>query len=306
MHNEMTEMRTARLAAGLWSGITGHLVPFGTSASSVFGVRANGITHFLRLTKRSFRSLEDVRDEMAFLAHLHVCGVRVAMPVPSIDGRVAEEVNDYVAALFQRARGFYVEPGRYWTEALFREWGRAMARQHDASCTFRFPSGGWRQNWRQEPVLVEGLTRIQAADIELSRVADKLLTELQTHAGVLGEVGAIHADIAPQNFRYEPQSGITAFDFDNCCRHWFLYDLAVSMSVLRLRSQREQLVRWIIEGYQELRLLPGEPVLFGLLLRLRLLDVYCDRLYSFGTAPGSEQMNTLRDLRERLIRGKAW
>jgi Ser/Thr protein kinase RdoA (MazF antagonist) len=100
--------------------------------------------------------------------------------------------------------------------------------------------------------------------------------------------------------------GITSFDFDNCCRHWFLYDLAASQSALRLRPDREKLVQWIIEGYQELRPLPGDRRLFGLLLRLRFLYIYCDRLYSFGSTPRPEQMDILRSFRDRLISGDVW
>ena len=62
------------------------LVPFGTSSSSVFGVRVNGATHFLRLTSQSFRSVDDVTDELSFLHHLFSHGVHVAMAVPSIHG----------------------------------------------------------------------------------------------------------------------------------------------------------------------------------------------------------------------------
>jgi Ser/Thr protein kinase RdoA (MazF antagonist) len=116
----------------------------------------------------------------------------------------------------------------------------------------------------------------------------------------------IHADLGPQNFRYHPEIGITAFDFDNCCRHWFLYDIAVSLSVLRLRPEREQLVQWIFEGYRDVRPFPGDPGTLRLLLRLRLLYVYCDRLYSFGLAPGPDQTNILRAFRDRLILNDVW
>jgi Ser/Thr protein kinase RdoA (MazF antagonist) len=306
--NETTMLQTARIALGLWSGLHRDiLVPFGTSASSVFGVRTNGTTHFLRLTDRSFRSLDDVTGEMSFLAHLHSHNVQVALPILSIHGRAVEDVGDHVAALFRRAPGVRVTPeGAHWNEPLFREWGRALARQHAAARTFLNCSFGWRQDWRREPVLVEGLARIQATDNELAQISDRVLAELEAHASVLGEMGTIHADMAPQNFRYEPRLGITAFDFDNCCRHWFLFDIAVSQSVLRLRQDREKLVQWIIEGYQELRPLPGDRHLSGLLLRLRLLYVYCDRLYSFGPTPRPAQMEILRGFRGRLISGDVW
>ena len=306
--NETAMLRTARVALGLWTGLHRDiLVPFGTCASSVFGVRMNGTTHFLRLTDRSFRSLDDVTGEVSFLAHLDSHSVQVALPILSIHGRAVEEVGSHFAVLFRRAPGVHVMPdGAHWNEVLFREWGRALARQHAAARTFPDCSLGWRQDWRREPVLVEGSATIQATDDELAQISDKVFTELEAHASGLGEIGTIHADMAPQNFRYEPRLGITPFDFDNCCRHWFLYDIAVSQSVLRLRQDREKLVQWILEGYQELRQLPGDRHLSGLLLRLRLLYVYCDRLHSFGPTPRPAQMDVLRGFRDRLISGDVW
>jgi Ser/Thr protein kinase RdoA (MazF antagonist) len=302
------ETEAARLALDLWSGTCREvLVPFGRSASSVFGVRAEGRTHFLRLTDPSFRTPEDVGDELAFLAHLQAHGVLVAMPVASRRGRMVEGAGGQLATLFRRAPGLHVRPdSAHWTKALFLAWGRALAGQHEAARTFRNPSSGWRQDWRREPVLVQGLAAISATDPDLAKAADDLLTEVAASAPALGEVGTVHADMAPQNFRFDRQNGLTAFDFDNCCRHWFLYDLAVSQSVLRGRPERETAVAWLVEGYREIRPLPGERSLIGLLLRLRLLYVYCDRRYSFGPVPGPAQRAILDGLRARLIDGPVW
>src|SRR5215467_4096522 len=308
MDNNTSILQAAVAALSLWPGARQKLlVPFGTSASSVFGVRLNGATHFLRLTSRSFRSVDDLTDELSFLYHLCSHGVRVAMPALSIRDRNMEEVGDYVATLFRRARGLRVTPdSRLWNSAFFREWGRTLAFQHQAAGTFCSPLSGWRRDWRVEPVLIEGLKSIRANDEQLAHCVDDILAGLDLQSDTFGEVGMIHADLAPQNFRYDPDVGITAFDFDNCCRHWFLYDIAVSLSVLRLRSEREQLVQWIFEGYRDLRPFPGEPASLRLLLRLRLLYVYCDRLCSFGAAPEPDQTNILHALRDRLILGDVW
>jgi Ser/Thr protein kinase RdoA (MazF antagonist) len=308
MDRNTSTLRAATAALSLWSGARQKLVvPFGTSASSVSGVRINGTTHFLRLTRQSFRNIDDVTDELSFLYHLCSHGVRVAMPVPSIHNRSVERVGDYLASLFRRSPGLRVRPeARLWNRAFFREWGRTLAFQHQAAGTFCNLLSGWRQDWRRDPVLVEGLIYIRTNDEQLAHCADAILAELDLQGGALGEVGMIHADLAPQNFRYDPEIGITAFDFDNCCRHWLLYDMAVALSVLRVRPEREQLVQWIFEGYRDLRPFPGDPGLLRLLLRLRLLYVYCDRLYSFGVTPGPEQTNILRGFRDRLILGEVW
>jgi Ser/Thr protein kinase RdoA (MazF antagonist) len=301
-------LQAAMAALKLWpSARQSVLVPFGTSASSVFGVRVDGATHFLRLTSQSFRSVDDATDELSFLHHLCSHGVDVAMPVPSIHDQNVERVGDYLATLFRRAPGLRLTPNaRLWDMAFFREWGRTLAAQHQAARTFCNPSSGWRQDWRREPVLVEGLKCIRANDEKLAYCIDAIFAKLDSQGDTFGEVGTIHADLGPQNFRYDPELGITAFDFGNCCRHWFLYDIAVSLSVLRLRPERERLVQWILESYGDLRPFPGDVGSLRLLLCLRLLYVYCDRLCSFGVAPSPDQTNTLRVLRERLILGDVW
>jgi Ser/Thr protein kinase RdoA (MazF antagonist) len=308
MDRNTSTLQAAMAALKLWSGARKNLlVPIGTSASSVFGVRLNGATHFLRLTSQSFRSVDDATAELSFLHHLRSRGLHVAMPVPSIHDQNVETVGDYLATLFCRAPGLRVTPeARLWKRAFFWEWGHTLASQHQAAHAFCNPLSGWRQDWRREPVLVEGLKHIRANDEQLTYCADDILAELDLQSDTFGEVGMIHADLGPQNFRYDPELGITVFDFDNCCRHWFQYDIAVSLSVLRLRPDREQLVQWIFEGYRHLRPLPGDLSSLRLLLRLRLLYVYCDRLHSFGVSPRPDQTNILHDFRNRLILGDVW
>src|SRR5215510_11148699 len=308
MNGNTSTLQAAMAALKLWSDARQNLlVPSGASASSVFGVRINGATHFLRLTSQSVRSADDVADELSFLHHLCSHGVRVAMPVPSIHDRGVERVGDYLATVFRRAPGLRLTPEtRLWERAFFQEWGRTLAFQHEAARSFCTPSSGWRRDWRRERVLVEGLKHIRVNDEQLAHCVDATFAELDSQGDACGEVGTIHADLGPQNFRYDPEIGITAFDFDNCCRHWFLYDIAVALSVLRLRPERERLVQWIFEGYRDVCPLPGDPGLLRPLLRLRLLYVYCDRLCSFGIAPSPDQTNILRGFRDRLIHSDVW
>jgi hypothetical protein len=69
---------------------------------------------------------------------------------------------------------------------------------------------GWRRDWRREPVLVEGLKHIRANDKQLTCCVDAILAGVDLQGGTFGEVGMIHADLGPQNFRYDPELGITA------------------------------------------------------------------------------------------------
>ena len=302
----VAEYERASEALRRWSGdqdssiIRQESIPL--TENAVFAVESDGDTGFLRLTDPDWRTLEDTEEELAFLAHLSACGVRVALPIPSLAGRTVEDVGGAVAVLFRRAPGLHIMPSDAgWSEDLFREWGRTMARQHEAARSFHVPSTGWRQDWRLEPVMREGLARIEAREGRLARAATDMLAKLEQCTSALGEVGMIHADLAPQNFRYDRQVGITTFDFANCCRHWFLYDLAVSRYALRRSPEPERFVAWMVDGYQELGPLPGDHNLVDLLLRLRTLYVYCDRLKRFGDAPDPDQLETLREIRTRFL-----
>jgi Ser/Thr protein kinase RdoA (MazF antagonist) len=155
MDRNNSTLQAAMAALTLWSSARQNLlVPFGTSASSVFGVRVNGATHFLRLTRQSFRSIDDATDELSFLHHLSSHRVRVAMPVPSIHDQNVEKVGDYLATLFRRAAGLRMTPeARLWNRAFFREWdapSRSSTRRHVPSATRRLAGveiGGKNRCW---------------------------------------------------------------------------------------------------------------------------------------------------------------
>ena len=273
------------------------------AVNAVLEVRRGRSTSFLRLAPASRRSRADVACELAFVGHLARRGCRVARPVPSSSGSLVEEVGGWLAAMFERAPGAPVEPGGpRWGEAMLRAWGEALARQHRAAQGFEVPAATWRRDWRAEPVLVRGIETLGRTDPAAHEAARRVLEAVEGHAEGLGTVGMIHADLAPQNFRWSPLGGVTAFDFDNACRHWLLHDLAVARSVLARFDHPERLLGWIASGYEAVAPLPGDPGLIDVLARLRLLYVLCDRL---GTAEGSgsgSQGEALRGLRARLLR----
>jgi len=177
---------------------------------------------------------------------------------------------------------------------------------HRAASPFSTDGLGWRSDWQAEPVLAEGLFRIRASDAPLAAMLDRLWRQVDDEEEAFGESAMVHADYAPQNIRYLPSGAITIFDFANCCRHWLLYDLAVSMHVLRHAADREMLRSWVIEGYRSAGALPGDLGLLDLLLQLRSVYVYCDRLFRFGRTPSADQSANLEQIRQPLLAGRAW
>ena len=293
----------AREIANLWSldqNIA--MVSQNDPEHSVFAVRQAGETCFLRLYDPAWSSLADIDAEIGFVAHLSGQGVRVSEPIRSSKGRMVEGLGYTAAAMFRLAPGQHVEPSDpEWNEALFRDWGRTIARHHEAARTFPVPTKTWRADWHLEPLLREGLDQIEKDDTDLAREAHTLLSELERHVPEIGEVGMVHADHAPQNFRYDLEAGITTFDFANCCRHWFLHDIAIAVYSVQRAPNFVGITEWIMDGYRELMPLPGEISLLPFLLRMRILYVYCDRLKRFGNSPDAVQITTLLNIRNRFM-----
>ena len=98
---------------------------------------------------------------------------------------------------------------------------------------------------------------------------------------------------------------LTAFDFDNCCRHWLMYDLVVARSVLAKFADADRSMRWIIAGYEARTPLPGDLHLANLLGRVRLLYVLCDRLCMAGNAGTGVSAADVGRLRTRFLQAVA-
>ena len=273
------------------------------AVNAVLEVRTGCGATFLRLTPTSWRSRADIACELAFVRHLARGGCRVARPAPSRSGALVEKTGGWLAALFEEAPGALVEPGGPgWGEAMLRAWGEALGRQHRAQADFEPPTGTWRRDWRAEPVLVQGIEALTRTDPAAHEAARHVLAAVEEHVEDLGPIGMIHADFAPQNFRWSPSGGVAAFDFDNCCRHWLLYDLAVAQSVLARLDDADRLMGWVVDGYEAVAPLPGDLGLIDILMRLRLLYVLCDRLWVAETYGLDGRGDALRRLRERLLR----
>ena len=104
------------------------------------------------------------------------------------------------------------------------------------------------------------------------------MNTVEDRASSFGQTGFIHADFAPQNYRCKRNTDLTAFDLDNCVRHWLAYDLAVAVSILTRSQEGEESIHQLLTGYQEIAPLPCAREALQELAKLRALYVLCDRI----------------------------
>jgi Ser/Thr protein kinase RdoA (MazF antagonist) len=257
---------------------------------------------FLRLTHAGHRSLSQLSAELDFIRYLTRHGYHASPPVPSRRGNLIETLStddaDFYACVFEAAPGAHVGVGSSdWGEALFEEWGRSLAALHVLSRRYA-PARPRRYRWDEDDVLVNAATYIPPGETSALRAHDEVmrrLSELPTGRGF----GLIHGDLCRVNFNYDGRR-ITAFDFDDCCYHWFVYDLVCALAPASFRPPEERRAYrgWMVGGYG--RLLPlGESWQsdFDLLLRLRHVYLFALHLRNWG---GAVEQHPKRELLERL------
>jgi Ser/Thr protein kinase RdoA (MazF antagonist) len=303
----------ALAAAELWELDKHTIEHIGDFGNSVYLARRDGQKLILRLTEPSFRSLAENQAELDHIVHLHACDVRVSVPLASQTGALVEQVTigerSLLASACTFAPGVYVDSQSvYWGEAFFRAWGAALGSIHRASRSFR-PAGPRRWHWMDELLFVNAYSLIPADDTPSLYELETLLGWFQRLPASDATFGMTHADFGPRNFNYDPRLGVTAFDFGNCCYHWYISDLAIALSTLRRlpHDERQRNRDWLLAGYQEVYpIQPGLLAEIDWFIRLRILYVYLDRLMLFGPNPSAEQQQTLSQLRANVHQRFRW
>lgn len=300
----------ARTAAPLWDVQPEALRHVADRGNSVWFCDDGAFPRVLRLTDPAHRSIDECRAELEYLMHLHAEEVPVAPPIASREGNLLEPIelngDTRAASVFCYAPGIEVHRDTpHWTQPFFQAWGHALGQLHAASSRFQPRSPARRWHWRDEYWIAKARDFLPSEDTRSISIFEGLMESLGDIEESSENFGMIHADFAPQNFHYDPQKGITAFDFGNCCYHWYASDLAISFSTLTDRDQDEQLRlrSWILDGYRLARpFTEFDEGLVPRLMRLRTVYVYLSRLWYFGAHPTPEQQETLRLLQGRVHR----
>lgn len=239
--------------------------------------------YFLRLTHREHRQHDQIQAELDFILYLSGVHLRVARPIASSTDHLIETISsDFFACVFEAAPGSLVEVGSNdWNEKLFHAWGDFMARMHRAAEVY-VPAGPRRFSWDEDPVIVNFDKHLPTTETSARKEFDRVLNYLASQSPE--NFGLIHGDLCRVNFHYDG-TDLIAFDFDDCCYHWFIYDLvcALSPAMFRPKEERRAYRNWFVEGYQTQKSLSENwNEHFHWLLRLRSLYIFAHYLRQAG------------------------
>ena len=132
-------------------------------------------------------------------------------------------------------------------------WGKTMARLHELSRSFHERPGFQRPEWWA--FTIPGCRAADVAlDPHISELRQRLLAWLRSMQPEPLHYAMVHGDFERTNFLIE-NDGIRLFDFDDCCRHRFVWDIACALWVFRDASfqERKRFLGWFLDGYATAR-----------------------------------------------------
>jgi len=218
----------------------------------------------VRLTPPSHRTRIEIEGELAFQIFLYSKGFSVAKPIQSQRSKHVEEIkstqNSFFASVFNKIQGERVTDEFSKTPDFLRAWGKYLGELHNLSEQHgSLNLKVQRSDWKNDSIRILSETAVQRApEICRKRFIEctDWLESLEKKSSIFG---LVHGDLHRGNFFYNDQT-ITSFDFDDSCYHWFLYDLAASLSsVLKAAEteiERSSIIQDFVNGYMIVREIP--------------------------------------------------
>src|SRR6185312_4814204 len=208
-------MEDAKKEVFRWNGDARSVEHIGDRGNSVFSFRnSQGNLQILRFTDPEFRSFDELLAELDFVSRLHSDGVPVAAGIPTEDGAWAFQTECssgmLICSSISYASGIDVQEGSpYWTADFFKEWGRNLALIHKSAVSFdpRVDQPK-RWQWDREILIRNAHDLIPVEDTRSREEFHELIARCKALPKSSSTFGLIHADHAPQNFRYDISNGV--------------------------------------------------------------------------------------------------
>ncbi len=298
-------------AIELWRGNPNSLRHVSHSANYVFSFTESGKKQYLRLTPTNARTKNQIEAELDFVAFLRRGCINAMLPIPSVAGRLIEEINyaenALFACVFEEAEGerFSYDSAED-NKKHFKLRGKTLGQIHALSKNY-VPSDNLRRFvWDEDRLLLETSRFLPKSEKIIWRELDALKEQLKDYPKSAETFGLIHGDFGETNYRCQNER-LNIFDFDDCCYHWFLYDLALTIYPHGGRKEGLQVLDWLLEGYSEY--VPSTVTLANLTIFCQWRLVYMFLVYArkLGFDNLSEQQKTwFAQKRENIACGYKW
>jgi Ser/Thr protein kinase RdoA (MazF antagonist) len=296
-------------AVELWRGEPVTLQHVSDSENYVFSFIVSKKNRFLRLTSSHHRTLFQIEAELDFIRYLHRGGVSVSIPIPSLNGLGTEKMqiaNDiFFACVFEEAEGAPFTFGSHESNLKhFRLRGEALGRIHALAKKYDPSVSPRRFTWDEDDCVRNAERYLPQSENVVRAEYHQLMEWLHSYPKDEQSYGLIHGDFGPTNYRYL-DGCLNVFDFDDCCYHWFAYDLAITIYPHGWRKEARALLEALLEGYSEEATWRTESIAdLTSFCRLRQLYMFLTHAKKWGFSDLSgQQASWYAQKRENIAKG---
>ena len=227
--------------------------------NDVYKIDSDVGTFALKIFRRSWRNRSDVIWESELCVHLEEQGVRLAVPIPGVDGHRVHSLQypEGERAVFLTSWLGEFKPKPPWTEKLYRDIGRAAAEMHEASTTFTTETPGRILNndhMIRRPLeklrgyfndQSETFDRLQEVGMRVANQLDALTTDMA--------FGVCQGDLSFDNLSILSDGAFAFYDFDLGGHGWFASDFAFFHHWTRKEESAIPFWNAFRAGYSEVR-----------------------------------------------------
>lgn len=280
--------------------------------NEMFRCTAEEGEYFARMT--NYKSLAEQLEEVNYTNFLFEKGMGVSPTVTSLNGKSVEKMilnnNEVLTVLYKSAPGIHL-PRNQWKADVIKELGRQTGRLHRFSKEFeRVHSVRYINDWHDNGEY-NFLKYIPEEESVIREIAKEVLTTIQAIPKNHSNYGLLHGDLWLENVLVDKDSNITMVDFQDCEKHFYIFDLAVPIfsaveysfagggSIVDYGSE---ITNAIIEGYREEHELSAEMAdMLPLFIKLKEVFEYSlMHMYWNKEKLTEEQIRIMNHYRVRL------
>lgn len=238
--------------------------------------------YYARIT--NYKTYEEQVEEVSWTNYLFESGVGVAPVVQSFRNNLVEESNlqgGKLIVLYVAAPGIHL-PSSKWNATIFKQLGKQIGKMHRMTKEYekRNPIQHLKDWYENEEY--QFLKYIPEHETTIRELGQRILTEIKKIPRDLDCYGLLHGDVWLENVLVTENSEVTLIDFQDCEKHYYLYDLVVPLySALEysfsgnenIKDYGRLITSSLFEGYFEENSIPKE-MLERLPLFLKLKEIF--------------------------------
>ncbi|PFR39952.1 phosphotransferase enzyme family protein [Bacillus cereus] len=217
-------------------------------------------TYFIRIT--NYKTYEKQLEEVTYTNFLYQNGLDVPPILPSLQGNLVEKLTldkELFTVLYKSAPGIHL-PRCEWNSTILKKLGQQIGKLHRISKSFEKTTQVKHINDWYENEEYNFLKYIPKEETIIRDIASDVLNSIKELQKSTSNYGLIHGDLWLENILVENNTNLTMIDFQDCEKHFYIFDLAVPIySAIEysfvgngnIVDYKNSITKAILDGYQE-------------------------------------------------------